>query len=75
MLRECEGDGNTDVRGGCGVLSAGNVGGGTCGSGIVYSAADVLWMSVVRGMRGVGGIFEMCMCLVRGCVGGEVVSG
>ena len=23
---------------------------------------------VVRGMRGVGGV---CMCLVRGCVGGE----
>ena len=48
---------------------------GTCGSGIVSSAADVLWMSVVRGMRGVGGVCEMCMCLVRGCVGGEVASG
>ena len=30
-------------------VSAGHVG-GTCGSGIVSSAADVLWMSVVRGM-------------------------
>ena len=30
--------------------------GGTCGSGIVYSAADVQEMSVVRGMRGVGGL-------------------
>ena len=29
--------------------------GGTRGSGIVYSAADVLGMRVVRGMRGVGG--------------------
>ena len=30
--------------------------GGTPGSGIVSSAADVLWMSVVRGIRGVGGV-------------------
>ena len=37
------------------VVSAGHVG-GTCGLGIVSSAADVLWMSVVRGMRGVGGV-------------------
>ena len=43
---------------------------GTWGSGIVSSAADVLWMSVVRGMRGVGGVCEMCMCLSRGSVGG-----
>ena len=35
------------------MVSAGHVG-GTRGSGIVSSAADVLWMSVVRGMRGVG---------------------
>ena len=33
--------------------------GGTRGSGIVSSAADMLWMSVVVGC-------EMCMCLVRG---------
>ena len=39
------------------VVSAGHVG-GTRGSGIVYSAADVLWMSVVRGMRGVGGVCD-----------------
>ena len=40
------------VRTECGMLwaSAGHVG-GTRGSGIVSSAADVLWMSVVRGMR------------------------
>ena len=31
------------------MVSAGHVG-GTCGSGNVSSAADVLWMSVVRGM-------------------------
>ena len=46
------------------VVRAGQVG-GTRGSGIVSSAADVLWMSVVRGMRGVGGVCEMCMCLAR----------
>ena len=51
------------------MVSAGHVG-DTCGSGIVSSAADVLWMSVVRGMRGVGGVCEICMCLVRGAVGG-----
>ena len=38
-------------------------------------AADVLGMSAVRGMRGVGGVCEMCMCLARGCVGDEGVSG
>ena len=47
------------------VVSAGHVG-GTRGSGIASSAADVLWMSV---MRGVGGVCEMCMCLARGGVG------
>ena len=41
------------------VASAGHVG-GTRGSGIVSSAADVLWM------RGVGGVCEMCMCLAWG---------
>ena len=45
-------------------MSAGHVP-GTRGSGIVLSAADVLWMSVVRGMRGVGGVCEMCMCWLR----------
>ena len=49
--------------------------GGTRGSGIVCSAADVLLMSVVCGMRGVGGVCEMCMCLAQGGVGGEAVSG
>ena len=41
--------------GGVVVVSAGHVG-GTRGSGIVSSAADVLGISVVRGMRGVGGV-------------------
>ena len=50
------------------MLSAGHAG-GTRGSGIVSSAADVLWMSVVRGLRGVGGVCDMC--LARGGVGGD----
>ena len=54
MLRECECDGNA------GVVSAGHVC-GTRGSDIVSSAADLLWMSVVRGMRGVGGVCGMCL--------------
>ena len=54
------------------VVSAGHeYVGGTHGSGIVSVAADVLWMSVVRGMRGDGGVCEMCMWLARGGVGGE----
>ena len=56
------------------VVSAGHVG-GTRGSGIVSSAANVLLMSVVRGMRGVGGVCEMCMCLARVGVGREGVRG
>ena len=39
--------------------------GDTRGSGIVYMAADVL------GMRGAGGVCEMCMYLARGGVGGD----
>ena len=50
------------------MVSEGHVG-GTCGSGMVSSAADVLWM------RGVGEVCEMCMCLARGGVGLEQVSG
>ena len=49
--------------------------GGTHGSGSVSSVADVLWIRVVRRMRGVGGVCEMCMCLARDGVGGEGVSG
>ena len=36
--------------------------GSTRGSSIVYSAADVLWMSVVHWMWEVGEVCEMCMC-------------
>ena len=49
------------------MVSAGRVG-DTRGSGIVYSATDVLCMSVVRGMRGdvygfgPGGVGEEGMC-------------
>ena len=45
--------------------------GGTRDSGIVSSAADVLWMSVARVMRGVSGVCEICMCLARSSEGGE----
>ena len=39
------------------------------GLGIVSNAAEVLCISVVRGMRGVAGVCEMC--LARGGVGVE----
>ena len=55
------------------MVSAGHVA-GTHGSCIVSSAADLLEMSVVRGMRGVGGLCEMFMCLARGGVRREGVS-
>ena len=42
---------------------------------LVSSPAELLGMSVVCGMRGVGGVCEMCMCLARGGVGGEGLSG
>ena len=45
--------------------------GGTRGSLIVSYVVDVLLMSMVRGMRGVGGVCEMCMYLTRGGVGRE----
>ena len=61
ILRECEGDGNAGVGDGGGVVS----------SVIVSTATVVLVMSAVRGMRGVGGVCEICMCLGRGSVGGE----
>ena len=51
---------------------------GTRGSGVVYCADNVLEMSVVRDVRGVGGVCEMCICLARvgmGDVGGAWVRG
>ena len=44
------------------VVSVGHVG-SSCGSGIVSSTTDVLWMSVVHGMRGIGGV---CVCVWLG---------
>ena len=44
----------------------------TRGSGVLPSTCDMLEMSVVRG---VGGVCDMFMCLARGGVGGEGVSG
>ena len=50
LLRECDGVRLVEMLvWGVDVVSAGHVG-GTCGLGIVSSAADMLWMSVVRGM-------------------------
>ena len=71
MLRGREGDGNTGVGDGEGVVavSAGHeYVGSTRGLGIVSSTADVLWMSVESGMKGGGVVCEMCMCLARGNV-------
>ena len=46
------------------VVSAGHeYVGGTHGSCIVSSTADVLGMSVVRMMKGVDGVCEMCNCV------------
>ena len=42
------------------MVSAGHVC-GTRGSGIVSSAANVLWISAVCGMRGAGEVCEMCL--------------
>ena len=56
------------------VLSAGHVGGAR-GSGIVSCAADVIWMSVVPGTRGVEEVCEMCMCFAHAGVGGDGVNG
>ena len=45
--------------------------GGTRGSGVLASACDVLEISVVRG---VGGMYDMCMCLDWGGAGREVLG-
>ena len=60
--------------GGVVVVIAGHAG-GTRGSVVASSAADVLGMSVLRGMREVGGGCEMCMYFARGGVVGEGASG
>ena len=49
--------------------------GGTCGSRFAFISDDVLEMSFVRGVRDVGELCEMCMCLALGWVGGVGVKG
>ena len=59
------------VRGSVVAVSAYMV--GTCGSGVLSSAGDMIEMSVVRG---VGGVCDMCRYLARGgSLGGEWVRG
>ena len=58
----CEGDGDAGVGSGGGVLAVSAYMGGARGSGVLFSACDVLNMSVVRG---VCGVYDMCMCLAR----------
>ena len=65
----CEGDGNTGVGSGGGVVAVSAYMGGT---GVLSSACDVLKMSVVRG---VCGVCDMCMCLGWGGVRGVGVNG
>ena len=55
------------------MVIAGHVG-GTRVAGTVSSIADVLLMSVVRGISGLGGVCEMCMC-GSGRRGGEWMGG
>ena len=64
----CEGDGNAGVGSGGGVVAVSACMSGTRGSGVLSSTGDVL-------VRGVDGVCDMCMCLARGGVGGEGVSG
>ena len=49
--------------------------GDTRGSGVVSGAYDVLEMSVVLGVRGVGLVYEKCMWLALGGVEGVGISG
>ena len=61
---EYEGDNNTggEDGGGLVVMSAEHeYMGGTCGSGSVSCADYMIEISLVRGMRGVGGLCEICM--------------
>ena len=63
----CKGDGSAGVGFGGGVVAVSAHMGGTRGSGVLASAGNMLEISVVRG---VGGVYDMCMCLARGGVGG-----
>ena len=66
VLRECEGDSNSGVGSGRVVVAVNAYMGGTRGSGVLYSAGDVLEMSVVSG---VGGVCDMCMAQGGRCWG------
>ena len=73
-VRECEGAVNAVVGDGGSVVavSAGDeYMGDKRGSGIASSADQVLEISVVHGMKGLGRVCEMCMCLARGWLGGD----
>ena len=72
MVWGCEGDGNAGVGSGGSLVVVSACMSGTRGSGVLSSTGDVLEMS---GVRGVGGVCDMCMCLARDGVGGEGVSG
>ena len=63
-VRWCEGDGNAGVGSGGGVVEVSACMSGTRGSCVLSSTGGVL-------VRGVGGVRDMCMCLVGGGVGGE----
>ena len=58
--------------GGGGAVAVSAYMGGTRGSGVLSTAGDVIDMSVARG---VGGVYDMCMCLARGGVGVLRMSG
>ena len=60
----CEGDGNVGVGFVGGVVAVTAYMGGTRGSGVLASAGDVLEIIVVRGICGV---YDMCMCLAGWC--------
>ena len=64
----CESDSSVGVGFGGGVVAVSAYMGGTRGSGVLAGAGDVL-------VRGVGGMYGMCMCLAQGGVGGEWVTG
>ena len=63
MQRESDADGNAGLRPGGGVVAGCECMFDRRGSSVVSSAYDVLEMS---GVRGVGGVCEMCMNLARG---------
>ena len=65
-LLGCDGDGKAGVGPGGSVVAVSTYMGSARGSAVLSSAGDVLEMSVVRG---VGGVYDMCMCLAREVLG------